>query len=173
MDQHTSAPQEQQSFPPRYFATIAIGALAALIIDQCSKIIVRREMPLGLPHPVISGWLDFTHAQNFGAAWSMLSGQRMVLVVVTLVVIGIMLSAARELASNGLMSRIGLGLVLGGALGNLVDRLLLGHVTDFIDLGSPWQLLATFPIFNIADSCLTVGAILLAWSYLFQSKRVD
>jgi len=147
--------------------------LAALLIDQCSKIIVRRVLEFGLPHPVIDSWLYFTRAQNFGAAWSVLSGQRVLLVLITLAVIGILFGAARELASNGPAARIGLGLVLGGAFGNLVDRLLMGHVTDFIDLGSPWHWLTTFPIFNIADSCLTVGAILLAWSYLFHSKRVD
>jgi len=172
MNQQSSL-SDKSEFPKGYLWTIAAWAFAAVIIDQCSKLLVRRSLEFGEPHAMIDGWLNFTHAQNFGAAWSILSGQRIILVIITLVVIGVMISAARELASNGLAARIGLGLVLGGAFGNLADRLLMGHVTDFIDLGSPWHWLATFPIFNIADSCLTVGAILLAWSYLFHSKRVD
>jgi signal peptidase II len=168
MDQQT--PTKNDTAPNRHLGTVGAWLLAALIIDQCSKIIVRRVLETGVPHPVIEGWLYFTHAQNFGAAWSVLSGQRIVLVLITLVVIGVLFGAAKELASNGLMARIGLGLVLGGAFGNLVDRLLMGHVTDFIDLGTPWHWLATFPVFNIADSCLTVGAVLLAWSFLFHKS---
>lgn len=168
MDQQT--PTKNDTAPNHHLGTVGAWLLAALIIDQCSKIIVRRVLETGVPHPVIEGWLYFTHAQNFGAAWSVLSGQRIVLVLITLVVIGVLFGAARELASNGLMARIGLGLVLGGAFGNLVDRLLMGHVTDFIDLGTPWHWLATFPVFNIADSCLTVGAVLLAWSFLFHKS---
>lgn len=165
MDQQSSIDNKTE-FPKSHLMTVAACALAALLIDQCSKIIVRRGLEFGEPHVVIDGWVYFTHAQNFGAAWSVLSGQRILLVVITIAVIGMLLGAARELASNGLAARIGLGLVLGGAVGNLIDRLLLGHVTDFIDMGSPWQWLATFPIFNIADSCLTVGAVLLAVSFL-------
>ncbi|MEO6906507.1 MAG: signal peptidase II [Abditibacteriaceae bacterium] len=145
---------------------VAAWAVAAVIIDQFSKFFVRRFLKFGEPHTVIDGWLYFTRAKNFGAAWSVLSGQRIALVLITLVVIGLLFGAAKELASNGLAARIGLGLVLGGAFGNLIDRLLFGHVTDFIDMGSPWHWLATFPVFNIADSCLTVGAVLLAVSFL-------
>jgi len=166
MDQEKALPIKEQNFPSRSLWTVAVWAIAAVVIDQCSKIIVRHALEFGEPHVVIDGWLYFTRAQNFGAAWSVLSGQRIVLVLITLAVIGILFGAAKELASNGLASRIGLGLVLGGAFGNLVDRLLFGHVTDFIDLGTPWHWLATFPIFNIADSCLTVGTVLLAVSFL-------
>lgn len=167
MDQQSSLTDAKPEFSKTYLWIVAAWALAALIIDQCSKIIVRRVLEFGEPNAVIDGWLYFTHAQNFGAAWSILSGQRAILILVTIAVIGMLFGAAKELASNGLAARIGLGLVLGGAFGNLIDRLLFGHVTDFIDMGSPWHWLSTFPIFNIADSCLTVGAVLLAVSFLF------
>ncbi len=166
MDQQSASTDDKNASPKNYLWTVAAVAFAAVIIDQCSKLFVRRRLEFGEPHAVIDGWLYFTHAQNFGAAWSVLSGQRIVLILITLAVIGVLLGAAKELAANGFAARIGLGLVLGGAVGNLVDRLLLGHVTDFIDMGSPWHWLATFPIFNIADSCLTVGAVLLALSFL-------
>jgi signal peptidase II len=163
---YSTGNQYKSTFMDRRYWTIIIWAFAAVIIDQCSKLWVRRILEFGEPHAVIDGWLYFTRAQNFGAAWSVLSGQRIVLVLVTLAVIGVLIGAAKELSSNGIAARIGLGLVLGGAFGNLIDRLLFGHVTDFIDMGSPWHWLATFPVFNIADSCLTVGAILLALSFL-------
>ena len=166
MDQQTSLTDDAREFPKVHYWTVAAWAIAAVIVDQFSKVFVRRSLQFGEPHAVIDGWLYFTHAQNFGAAWSVLSGQRIVLLLITLVVIGVLLGAAKELASNGLAARIGLGLVLGGAFGNLIDRLIFGHVTDFIDMGSPWHWLATFPVFNIADSCLTVGAVLLALSFL-------
>lgn len=164
-------PAEAGNYKNRHMGVVAAWALAALIVDQCSKIMVRRVLESGVPYPVVEGWLYFTHAQNSGAAWSVLSGQRVVLVLITVAVLGVLFGAARELASQGLAARIGLGLVLGGALGNLVDRLFMGRVTDFIDMGSPWHWLATFPIFNIADSCLTVGAVLLAWSFLFHADN--
>lgn len=169
MDQDKPLPNKVETYKNRHLGVVVAWALAALIIDQCSKIMVRRTLESGVPYPVLEGWLYFTHAQNSGAAWSVLSGQRVMLVLITLVVLGVLFRAARELASQGLAARIGLGLVLGGALGNLADRLLVGRVTDFIDLGSPWHWLATFPIFNIADSCLTVGAVLLALSFLFHA----
>lgn len=165
MDQQSASINDKPEFPKTYLWTVVAWAVAAVIIDQCSKLLVRRSLEFGEPHAVIDGWLYFTRAQNFGAAWSVLSGQRIVLVLVTLAVIGLLVGAAKELASNGIAARIGLGLVLGGAFGNLIDRLVFGHVTDFINMGSPWHWLATFPVFNIADSCLTVGAILLALSF--------
>lgn len=171
MDQETNTLENQTAFPKTYLWTVAAWAIAALMIDQCSKIIMRGVLELGVQHVVLDGWLYFTRAQNFGAAWSILSGQRILLVLISVAVIGVLLGATKELAAQGLIARIGLGLVLGGAFGNLVDRLLLGHVSDFIDLGSPWHLISTFPIFNIADSCLTVGAILLALSFLFHTDN--
>src|SRR5690554_1667265 len=120
MDQDTLTTQDKKKFPQGYLWTVATWAITAVIIDQCSKLFVRRVLIFGEPNQVIDGWLYFTHAQNFGAAWSILSGQRIVLVLVTLAVIGMLFGAAKELASHGLAARIGLGLVLGGAFGNLI-----------------------------------------------------
>jgi signal peptidase II len=140
------------------FTLIAFGAA---ILDQLSKLWVRAAIPMNGDVPALPGWVHLTHTLNHGAAWSMLSGQRWLLVGVTIVVIGVVVTLARDFAKRGTLPVVGLGLVLGGAIGNLIDRVLAGAVTDFIDLDTPLRWLETFPVFNVADSALTVGVTLL------------
>ena len=140
------------------FALIAFGAV---ILDQLSKLWVRAAIPMNSDVPVLPGWVHLTHTLNHGAAWSMLSGQRWLLVGVTVIVVGVVVALARDFARRGTLPIVGLGLILGGAIGNLIDRVLAGAVTDFIDLDTPLRWLETFPVFNIADSALTVGVALL------------
>jgi signal peptidase II len=143
----------------RFFAMVATLTVVA---DQLSKAWIRATVALnGDSTAVIPGWLDFSHILNHGAAWGMLSGQRWFLIGVTMVVMVIVSQMAREFAPHSALARLGLGLILGGAVGNLIDRIAAGAVTDFIDLGSPIEFIRTFPIFNLADSALTVGVVLL------------
>lgn len=148
---------------PLFFFVAAL----ALVADQLSKIAVRRSLEPGDHFDVVSGWLHFGHVHNYGAAWGVLSGQRWLLVVFTLIVSAAIVWSAREMVERGKLATIGLGLILGGAVGNLIDRVLQGYVTDFIDLDTPVEVLRTFPVFNIADSALTVGVILMLLSLLF------
>jgi len=141
-------------------------ALAVVILDQAAKSWVRASLGLGEPRVVIGGWLSWTHVQNHGAAWGVLEGQRWLLVGVAAVVVAVVAAAARDLGARSPFSNAGLALVLGGAIGNLADRVRQGFVTDFVDLESPWRWLREFPVWNVADAALTIGVLLLAIDFL-------
>ena len=150
------------------------ATLIVLALDQLFKIWVRANFQIGETQPVIEGWLRWTHSLNTGAAWSMLAGQRWLLVLISVGVSAFILMMAHEFSREPVrrtLPLIGLGLIFGGALGNLIDRILHGVVTDMIDLDTPIEFLRTFPIFNLADSALTVGVILLAIYFLFNREE--
>lgn len=152
--------------PHRYFGFLL---LAALVIgaDQWSKFWLRSNLAAGDTRPIVPGWIHFSHVQNHGAAWSMLSGQRLFLVGITMAVIFIVGRLAPEILQRGILASAGLGLILGGAIGNLIDRILFASVTDFIDLDTPITWLRDFPVFNLADSALTVGVVLMLIVFMF------
>ena len=149
------------------------AALLALGLDQISKIIVRAGLGVGSRWPLIPGWIHFEHIRNPGAAWGVLGGQKWLLIAFTVAVTALVLSSAREVARRGIGSALGFGLILGGALGNLFDRVMFGHVTDFFDLDTPVRWLQTFPVFNVADSALTVGVVLMLLSLLRSPQATE
>lgn len=143
-------------------------ALSLLIVaaDRWSKIEIRHSMTMFDTVTVVPGWLRIIHTENPGAAFGILAeGNRWmrsgILIGVSTLVLVFVISALWGSRSSftSATSRAGLALVLGGAAGNLYDRIVRGAVTDFIEVyhGS-WS----FPAFNVADSAITVGAILLA-----------
>jgi len=111
-------------------------------------------MPFGESIPLISGVLHFTHVKNSGAAFGVLQNQRAVFLIASIVVIIAILYYYWQDKSESKLINGSLGLVLGGAIGNLIDRVFLGKVTDFIDF-------RVWPVFNLADSAIVIGAILL------------
>ena len=118
--------------------------------------------------------LDWTLAYNTGAAFSFLAGasgwQRWLFTLIAVVVSVVLVVWLKRLKADETWLAVGLALVLGGALGNLVDRVVFGHVVDFILVH--WQSSWYFPAFNLADSAITVGAILLALD-MFKSKKPE
>jgi signal peptidase II len=100
----------------------------------------------------------------------MMSGQRWLLIAVSIGVSIFIVKLAREFESRGVLALSALGLIFGGAIGNLIDRIVFGHVTDMIDLDTPLEYLRTFPVFNIADSALTIGVILLILDFLLRRE---
>ena len=145
--------------PPTGFYGIAL-ALAAL--DQLTKAMVRARLPLEEIGSVRlwPGVFQLTHTQNRGMAFSLLWDQRWLLVLAAVVIGGLIVQTERRAAKSGGLERlygIGLAMALAGALGNLTDRVRHGFVTDFLDFR-----LIHFPIFNVADSCITIGIGLLA-----------
>ena len=100
----------------------------------------------------------------------MMSGQRWLLILVSIGVSVFIIKMAREMAPRGVLALCALGLIFGGAMGNLIDRILFGVVTDMIDLDTPLELLRNFPVFNLADSALTVGVILLMLDFLLHRE---
>jgi signal peptidase II len=143
----------------------AFWIIAALVmaLDQATKYLVRVLLPLNEPIPLLPGFLFLRHLHNPGVAFGQFAGGGPLLVLgVLAAVAGILLYRARVLRAHGQLHRsltLGLGLALGGAVGNLIDRLWLGKVIDFIDLG--W-----FPVFNAADSAITLGAVALVYYFL-------
>ncbi|WP_267202392.1 signal peptidase II [Limosilactobacillus kribbianus] len=130
-------------------------ALVLVALDQLVKHWVVATISLGASKTVLPGVLALTNLHNTGAAWSMLSGQQGFFVLITvaaLAIIGYLMVRWRH--QRSLM--IGLTLILAGTLGNFIDRLAHGYVVDMFE-----TLFVSFPVFNVADSCLTIGVLIL------------
>ncbi|MDD5475850.1 MAG: signal peptidase II [Syntrophales bacterium] len=142
---------------------VYVTAVLVVLVDQATKYLIQSSIPLYESIPVIEGLFNITHVRNPGAAFGLLAGASstlrfVFLVVLTLAIIGIIVVYLEKHRSAGKTLTTGLTLILGGALGNLVDRLSHGEVIDFLDfhIGS-WH----WPAFNVADAAITVGAFLL------------
>ena len=132
---------------------------AVVVVDQITKYLIRRSLPLHESMVVVPGFLDFTHVRNTGAAFGMLNGvdfpfKTAIIAVVALTALVGVAVYARGLAGGQMLARVGLALILGGAAGNLSDRLFVGSVVDFVDVY--WRTYH-FWAFNVADSAITVG----------------
>ncbi|MBV4451305.1 MULTISPECIES: signal peptidase II [Pseudomonas] len=147
-------------------------SLLVLVIDQVSKAHFEGSLQMFQQIVVIPDYFSWTLAYNTGAAFSFLADgggwQRWLFAVIALVVSAVLVVWLKRLGRDDTWLAIALALVLGGALGNLYDRIALGHVIDFILVH--WQNRHYFPAFNFADSAITVGAIMLALD-MFKSKK--
>jgi signal peptidase II len=145
--------------------TALIVALLVVIADRITKVLIRHTMYSFDSISVLPGWVRIVHAENPGAAFGVLAEgnpilRNIVLIGISGAVLLFVFSAlwSRNRAFRSSVTRFGLALILGGALGNLSDRIFRGTVTDFIEVyHGAW----TFPAFNVADSAITVGALLL------------
>jgi signal peptidase II len=147
---------------------VYVLALVWLVADLWSKHLVSSRFLLGEVHPVIPNWLALTLAHNTGGAWSMLAGNPRILGLVSAAVcIGIMVYE-RSFFPRNRWQTLAMGLLLGGAAGNMVDRLRLGYVVDMIYV--QWHGQYFFPIFNVADIGINVGVGLLILTSLFNGK---
>ena len=140
-----------------------LAALLVVVADQLSKMWIRSNLVVGQSLPE-TGFFRLTHVHNTGAAFGLFRDQSFILAIVALV--GIILLIVYPLLIyryfpflDNLLCKSALGLVLGGTVGNLIDRVRLGYVTDFIDVG-------IWPSFNIADSAIVVGIIVFVYSLL-------
>lgn len=150
---HTAVRVARPSLVSRYLMLLSI-ALAVVAVDQALKGVVTDSLEGRAPLQLLGGTVYLEYTRNTGAAFSMLpNGGWVFVVVATLVSAGILVAYSR-LAFHPILFRIGLALILGGAVGNLLDRLRLGYVVDFIDLR--W-----WPVFNAADSAIVIGVLLL------------
>lgn len=141
-------------------------AIALVALDQLTKWAVSTYMVIGETIPVIQNILHLTSHRNRGAAFGILQDQRWFFIVITtVVVIGIAVYIRRIYRDQRLLS-YGLSLVLGGALGNFIDRAVSGEVVDMFELG-----FIDFPIFNAADCFIVVGAIIIFLHALLDGKR--
>ena len=149
--------------------------LGLVAFDQLTKWLVERSLPLHETVPVIPGLLNVTHVRNTGAAFGFMNAVDfpyktavvMVLALVALVAIG---AYARRFGSDTWLGRLGIVCVLGGAVGNLIDRATRGYVVDFVD--AYWDV-HHFWAFNVADAAITVGAIALILEMLLTGRHVS
>lgn len=149
-----------------------IIALIVIVIDQWSKWLVVKKMELGESIPVIDQFFYLTSHRNRGAAWGILQGQMWFFYIITVIVIGIVIYYIWKLAKSQPLLGWALGLILGGAIGNFIDRLIRKEVVDFFDFYLDFILFKyNYPIFNVADSALVVGVVLIIIQTFIDSKK--
>jgi signal peptidase II len=149
--------------------TFLACAAAVLFLDQATKAIASARLMPGEPVPVLGQFLRLTLVHNTGAAFGLFPGSRLPFILISVLAIAVVLYLFARDAYKSFANRVLLGCILGGALGNLVDRIRWGRVVDFIDMGIGT---IRWPVFNVADSAVTLGVILLAWN-LARSGRTD
>ena len=148
-------------------------ALAVLILDQITKWIVKLRMDLGDTIPVIGQFFHITSHRNKGAAFGILQGQTVFFLIVTVVFLaGIIWYLYKTYKAGEKWTPFALSLMLGGAIGNFLDRLIYGEVVDFLQFHFDFGFFDyDFPIFNVADSGIVVGTILILIITLVATKR--
>lgn len=152
---------------------IAVVALT-LIFDQWTKHLVHTGFRWGESRAIFDSWFALTYVRNSGAAFGMLhrappAFRDPFFLIIPLVVVGAILFLYRKLDEKQRISAFALSLVVGGAIGNLIDRLRFGYVIDFIDVH--WKEIYHWPAFNIADSCIVVGVAILFLLSVFRPKE--
>ena len=151
--------------------TPLLVALGIILLDQASKEWVRHAFALHESVPVVPGFCHLTYIRTTGAAWGMFSGQNLVLALLAVVMLAALLFFRRKILPPGRWHRVALGLLCGGIVGNLFDRLRLDYVTDFLDFfwrGWHW------PAFNVADAAICTGVgIYILGSLFARAPRTD
>ena len=135
---------------------LIILTLLFTVIDQLSKIIVTHNMHNNLE--VIKNFLYLAYTQNEGAAFSILTGKRLFLIITTIIIIGLILYYIKKNKIKGKLDILAFSLIIGGSIGNLIDRIIRGYVVDFISVKI---FNYHFPIFNLGDSFICIGVFLL------------
>lgn len=141
-------------------------ATAVIVVDQLTKALVRQNLALGeawAPIPAIGDFFRFLYWQNRGAAFGSFQNAGPVLTVVRILIAIFIIVFYQKTEIKDVLVKVSLSLMLGGAVGNLVDQFTLGFVTDFIAVGR-------FPIFNVADSCVTIGVGLMLLDMIIKEK---
>ncbi|MCX6928469.1 MAG: signal peptidase II [Verrucomicrobia bacterium] len=157
---------------------IALIAAVVIALDQLTKQIVLRFLPYAQEKVVIDGFFKFVHWGNTGAAWSLLRGSNGLLAGVAIVALLVLFFSRHQFDSRTLLSQTAFGLIFGGIMGNLIDRLWVKHVIDFIyfylDLRDGTEI--GFPAFNVADSAICTGValvFLVTWGNDPKTKPVE
>jgi signal peptidase II len=150
----------------RLFAT----ALCVVVLDQVVKAVVVSTLTSGLPVDFIGTVVRFTRTTNTGAAFGLLRGQGPWFIVVSAAAAIAITVFRREIAKLRNRDQVAYGLILGGAIGNLIDRVRLGAVIDFIDIGIRDL---RWPSFNVADSAISIGVVILAVGFVLLPRARD
>lgn len=169
-DAHPAPPVHRPSLHLHWWVCLLV-----ITADQAAKAAVYLLLPLFESVAVIPGYVDFIHVQNTGVAFGLLTdldGSYRSTVTTTLAVVALagIIYYARHLRPDEWVARLGLSFILGGAMGNLIDRVRVGHVIDFVDVyWADWH----FWAFNLADTSITIGAILVFVDLLVVNRHVS
>ena len=137
---------------------IFLYSLIWLLLDQGSKILVTKLIGLGESISIIPNFFYFTYVRNTGAAWSILEGSRIFLILISFIAIGLVYFFMLKDKKIERIEQIGYGVLLGGILGNLIDRIIYGYVIDFFHFVFGTY---SFPVFNIADIGIVIGMFIV------------
>ena len=140
---------------------VAFGVVLGL--DQITKAVIRQNLALGESIPR-EGTFRITHTYNTGSAFGLFPDQTLFLIIASFVGIAILLLVYRNATFPSFLLRLSLSMQLGGAVGNLVDRVRVGRVTDFVELGF-------WPVFNVADASIVIGITILGWLFFFTRRE--
>jgi len=153
---------------PRRLLLVASVAAVTFLLDRLTKAWVEQTIPVYEGRPVLGDFIRVVHTQNSGAAFGLLPERTTLLSVLSVVAVGAILFYYRQIAGSSPLIAGTLGMQLGGALGNLVDRVGQGYVVDFIDVGIPGGV--RFWAFNVADSSIVLGIAFVTF-LLWQEER--
>lgn len=144
--------------------------VSVLMLDLVTKITVQTSLELHRQIPIIENFFYITYAKNTGAAWSMLSGKQFFLIAISMIGVIIFLYMYFKTPEQDKFGKVCLSLMIAGAAGNLIDRVTLGYVRDFLDFVIFGY---DFPIFNVADMALCIGIVLLLVQTLLKKDEVN
>ena len=154
---------DKRSLPSTMYFYVPM--LVFLVLDQLLKYWIRSNMTIGQSIPVISGIFHITYIENPGAAFGILANHRILFLLLTIAITGIMVYLYLSLRNKKALAALSLGLVISGAAGNFIDRFLRGTVTDMFDF-------QIWPIFNIADICICIGIAILCYVLIFKGEEL-
>lgn len=163
-----AAPPLAQAAPSTRLPLFGLIALLVVALDHLTKWLVVRHLPFNHDVHILGEWVMLTHIKNTGGAFGLFPGSTVPLIAVSSIASVIIAVLAFRLRHDR-PRLVALGLILGGAIGNLVDRVRQGRVTDFIHVGIPEG--PRWPIFNVADSAVSIGVVMLAWYVYAQGAR--
>jgi signal peptidase II len=165
--QRTRGKDEPPLMMHKKWKVFTFVVLLAIVCDQISKLIVSRLMHRGQSIPVIPQIFSITYVRNPNAAFGIPIGTPVVMMILTSIATALLIFYFAKLKEGGSLLYVGLSLIIGGAIGNLIDRFRMRQVIDFIELGIRHL---KWPVFNIADSCVTIGIVAILWSWIFGKK---
>lgn len=152
---------------------IVLVCMLVVITDQLSKLIFSGILPLNSTIPLIKNFFHLTLVYNTGIAFGMLKGNSRPILIITIIGLALIIySMKKDLLENSAslskrklwLLKIAIGFILGGAIGNMIDRIRFGYVIDFLDF-------RVWPVFNFADSFITIGAVVLFWILFMPVKK--
>lgn len=150
------------------YALYILTLVVLISVDQFSKYLVVKNISLNINIELIKNFFNLTYVKNFGAGFSILQNQKIFLIIVSIIAIIVVGYLLIKSNNKETINRISYLLIIGGAIGNLIDRLTYGYVIDFLDFIIFGY---DFPVFNLADSFITIGCAIIIVSIFLESKR--